>query len=61
VLHLKQLQGNISTTVTLITSIVTFLCMPKTNAELLTIFYDKEEHATLLLTELIISNTERVQ
>jgi len=58
---LTQLQGNISKTVTLITSIVTFLHMPKPNAEMLTIFYDKEEHATLLLTELIISNIERVQ
>ena len=38
-----------------------FLCMSEPNAELLTIFYDKEEHATLLLTELIISNIERVQ
>lgn len=58
---MTQLQGNISKRVTLITSIVTFLRMPKPNAEMLTIFYDKEEHATLLLTELIISNIERVQ
>jgi hypothetical protein len=35
--------------------------MPKPSAELLTIFYDKEEQATLLLTEFIISNIERVQ
>ena len=48
-------------TVTLITSIATFLCMPKPNAEVLTLFYDKKEHATLLLTEFIISNIERVQ
>jgi hypothetical protein len=38
-------------TVTLITSIATLLYMPKHNAELLTLFYDKD-HATLLLTEL---------